>query len=149
MPGNISDGVSLKTLSIPEDDCIGGVTKRMVPKKEQCSNIPMDRRLSGGDSSRSILSRSLKVGGQYPSYVVEEWGSSMIHQENGTLKWWWWQNVIQTQKCELCQLKKLSTPFPAGGFLPDIASSTRSKAQTWPSFNHHAVDNKGWVQHHS
>ena len=39
------------------------------------------------------------------------------------------QNVIQTQKCKPCQLNKLSTPFPAGGFPPDTASSTRSEVQ--------------------
>ena len=38
------------------------------------------------------------------------------------------QNV--KQKCN-----KLSTPFPAGGFPPDTASSTCSKAQTWLQFN--------------
>ena len=49
------------------------------------------------------------------------------------------QNVIQTQKCELCQLNKPTTPFPAGGFPPDTASSTRPKAQAWPQFNRHAL----------
>ena len=52
-------------------------------------------------------------------------------------------NVIQTRKCEPCQLNKLTTPFPAGGFPPDTASSTRPKAQSWPQFNRHALDNNG------
>ena len=30
------------------------------------------------------------------------------------------QNVIQTQKCEPCQLNKPTTPFPAGGLPPDM-----------------------------
>ena len=38
------------------------------------------------------------------------------------------------------QLNKLSTSFPAGGFPRDVASSTRSKAQTWSQFNRHALD---------
>ena len=59
------------------------------------------------------------------------------------------QNVLQTQqKFEPCQLK-LSTPFPAGGFPYDTASSTCPKAQTWPQFNHHALDNNGLVKRHT
>ena len=42
------------------------------------------------------------------------------------------QNVIQTQKCEPCQLNIPTTPFFAGGFPPDTASSTRREAQAWP-----------------
>ena len=38
------------------------------------------------------------------------------------------QNVIHTQKCEPCQLNKPTTPFPAGGFPPDTASSTRPRS---------------------
>ena len=56
------------------------------------------------------------------------------------------QIVIQTQKCEPCQLNIPTTPFPAGGFPPDAASSTRREAQAWPQFNRHALDNNGWVQ---
>ena len=37
------------------------------------------------------------------------------------------QNVIQTQKCEPCQLNIPTTPFLAGGFPPDKASSTRPR----------------------
>ena len=38
------------------------------------------------------------------------------------------------------------TSFPAGSSPPDTASSsTRSKAQTWSQFNHHALDNNKWV----
>ena len=37
------------------------------------------------------------------------------------------QNVKQTQKCKPCHLNKLSTPFPAGSFSPDTASSTARK----------------------
>ena len=40
-------------------------------------------------------------------------------------------------------LTSLSTPFPAGGSPSDTASSTLSKTQTWPQFNHHAPDNNG------
>ena len=53
------------------------------------------------------------------------------------------QNVIQTQKCEPCQLNKPTTPFPAERFPPDTASPTRPKAQSWPQFNRHALDNNG------
>ena len=53
------------------------------------------------------------------------------------------QNVIQTQKCEPCQLNIPTTPFLAGGFPPDTASSTRPEAQAWPQFNRHALDNNG------
>ena len=49
--------------------------------------------------------------------------------------WCTLQNVIQTQKCEQCQLNIPTTPFPAGGFPPDTDSSTRPKAQAWPQFN--------------
>ena len=52
-----------------------------------------------------------------------------------TLSWRTLQNVIHTQKCEPCQLNKLTTLFPAGGFPPDTASSTCRKAQAWPQFN--------------
>ena len=58
------------------------------------------------------------------------------------------QNVIQTQKCEPCQLNNtnfFARPFPAGGFPSDTASSTRPKAQAWPQFKRHALDNNGWV----
>ena len=48
--------------------------------------------------------------------------------------------MIHTQKCEPCQLNKPTTPFPAGGFPPDTASSTRPKAQAWPQFNRHVLD---------
>ena len=41
-----------------------------------------------------------------------------------------------------CQFNILSTPLPAGSFLPDTAPSTRSKAQTWSQFNHHAFMKK-------
>ena len=40
------------------------------------------------------------------------------------------QNIIRTQNCELCQLSKLSTPFPAGGYQFDTASSTRSSLES-------------------
>ena len=42
------------------------------------------------------------------------------------------QNVIHTQKCKPCQVNNPTTPFPARGFPPDTASSTRPKAQAWP-----------------
>ena len=38
-----------------------------------------------------------------------------------------------------------TTPFPARGFPPDTASSTRPKAQAWQQFNRHALDNNGWI----
>ena len=78
--------------------------------------------------------------------------SSFINNNNNNNLVWWHchrdatlQNVIQTQKCEPCQLNKPTTPFPAGGFPPDTASPTRPKAQAWPQFNRHALDNNGWV----
>ena len=53
------------------------------------------------------------------------------------------QNVIQTQqKCEPCQLNKPTTPFPAGGFPPDTASSTLPNAQAWPCHNHNQWNTK-------
>ena len=74
--------------------------------------------------------------------------SGYTHNNNNNLAWWHChhdactlQNVIQTQKCEPCQLNKPTTPFPAGGFPPDTASSTRPKAQAWLQFNCHALDN--------
>ena len=51
-------------------------------------------------------------------------------------------NVIQTQKCESCQLNKLFLPFPAGGTFhltksQLYTSSTHLKVQAWPQFNLH------------
>ena len=69
-------------------------------------------------------------------------------KQKGLVTLWPWrtlQNVIQTQKCEPCQLNIPTTPFPAGGFPPDTASSTRPEAQAWPQFYRHALDNNGWV----
>ena len=48
------------------------------------------------------------------------------------------QNVIETWQFEPCQLNKL--PTPAGAFHM-TASNARSKVQTWPEFNRHALDN--------
>ena len=47
------------------------------------------------------------------------------------------QNVIQTQKWAMSAQRTIHT-LPAGGFLQDTVSSTRSKIQTWLQFNRHA-----------
>ena len=59
------------------------------------------------------------------------------------------QNVVQTQKCEPCQLNKRSTPFPAGGFPLSTATSTSTRlgAQTWSQFNYHALDKYNYTQY--